>query len=89
MELPTKEQVDTYLKGASSCLFCASGNIEGTSVEVDSRSAFQKVHCTECGREWTDLYELSAVAVVPKNRNSWYSDEAEIVYEHEQEIVEK
>jgi hypothetical protein len=81
MELPTKEQVDDYLKSPSFCLFCQDGSVEGDSIEIHAAGATQKVHCTECGKQWTDFYELSAVGISadsPKT-NAWYSDETQFV----------
>ena len=88
MDLPTKEQVNKYLKSSSCCLFCEDGDIEGGSVEVDGAGANQHVHCAECGKEWTDHYELCAVGIASDHPkvDTWYSDEAETVYHHERVI---
>ena len=54
----TSEQ---YVKsGGLLCPCCGEKAIERDSmVEVDGDSAYQKVHCTECGQQWYDLYKLT------------------------------
>ena len=46
---------------ACECPFCGSGNIEGGPVEIDLGSAWQKVSCVDCEKEWSDLYTLTGV----------------------------
>lgn len=40
------------------CPFCGSPDIEGESVEIEGRQAFQHCTCVGCGRGWTDVYEI-------------------------------
>jgi len=61
----TKEEVDKYV-GVHGvyCPFedCGSRNIEGYgSFDMDANSAWQDIHCNDCGRSWTDEYSLTGV----------------------------
>lgn len=57
----TEEQKTAYLKNYGHCPFCRSDEIEGGFVEIDGNTAWQKVTCMECGRQWNDLYHLNDV----------------------------
>ena len=46
-------------KGGIVCPVCQSGDIEGSSVEIDAGGAWQNITCNECGSEWTDFYQLT------------------------------
>lgn len=43
------------------CPFCKSINIEGDSFDMDSCTAWQKVYCIDCNKEWKEIYTLSGV----------------------------
>ena len=58
----TRAQLDHYVQEAfAQCPFCGSAQIEGDSFQVDGGSAWQTVHCLECGEHWDDIYELSSI----------------------------
>jgi len=40
------------------CPYCRSANIVGHRTQTDSSSAWQKVTCSDCGKEWNDVYTL-------------------------------
>jgi hypothetical protein len=54
----TEEQKEAYLKDPHPCPFCQSFDIEAGLPEVEHGSAFQKVWCLKCQRQWNDLYKL-------------------------------
>lgn len=55
----TKERRSAYIRGKGiQCPFCGLNCIAGGSVEIDGGVATQGVSCTECNREWTDVYRL-------------------------------
>ena len=59
----TPTQARTYLlNGGTTCPFCDSPAIEGTELTVDEGVCTQGISCTECGRQWTDVYRLVGVA---------------------------
>ena len=59
----TKAYIDAQ---GTTCLNpkCNSVDFDAESVQVDCGSSFQEITCNECGSEWTDLYELTAVSSV-------------------------
>ena len=58
----TREQKDAYLKSnGSACPYCGSNEIEGGGLESDVGSCWNPVECLECGRCWTDIYELTDI----------------------------
>ena len=59
----TKEE---YINnGGNNCPCCGSGNL-GTedNVQVDSGSAWQKVHCNDCGAIWNDIWSLTGYEIL-------------------------
>lgn len=49
----------TYIKRKGlSCPFCGSSSIQGDFIEVEEGKAFQRMGCTECEKQWQDVYEL-------------------------------
>lgn len=56
-----QEQKEAYLKNPGKCPFCQSRDIDGGFVEIDGKSAWQKVSCNNCEKEWNDIYTLSDV----------------------------
>jgi len=69
---PTMEHKDAYLSdGGSYCPFCKDHDIVGSSIDIMSGSAFQHVHCSNCGAIWCDTYKLVDVNTVhpPKPEN--------------------
>jgi len=58
----TKKERNAYLKDTKGCCpFCKSNDIVGGPVEIGKNSAFQSVSCTDCGRDWQDIYTLTGV----------------------------
>ena len=60
----TEEQKKAYLKDSSKCPFCQSEQIEGGPVEIDGDTAWQKVSCLDCDKQWADIYRLADVEEV-------------------------
>jgi len=57
----TTEQKDQYLSNnGAMCPFCQSDNIEGDTLQSDG-DVWQNVRCLDCGREWQDIYTLTAI----------------------------
>jgi DNA-directed RNA polymerase subunit RPC12/RpoP len=46
------------------CPFCASSNIEGRQFDVQAGTAWQPMNCTDCGREWNDVYRLDTISEI-------------------------
>ena len=51
--------------GGCSCPFCGNSDVEGGFVEVDAGTAWQKVKCNGCGKEWHDVYNLDGYETIP------------------------
>ena len=64
----TEEQKAIYLKDPHCCPFCQSFDIEAALPEIDNGSAFQKVWCLKCQRQWYDLYKLVDVEAIVRGR---------------------
>jgi len=47
-----------YLARPGHCPWCDSDRIEGQSVDIDNRYAYQQVSCLKCAAAWIDAYEL-------------------------------
>lgn len=63
MRVVDDESAKRYVdSGGSRCLYCGSGDIGGSSVEIDMGGAFQCVRCARCGGEWRDYYRLAGVS---------------------------
>ena len=60
--LKTQEQ---YLKEVSKCpnKDCNSTDIDGGSITVEGRQAWQQVSCNECDTVWNDVYTLTSYEV--------------------------
>ena len=60
----TARKIEKYLKnGWSKCPSCKSVSIEGESVQIDGKGAWQDMSCIECGLLWTDIYVLARIEV--------------------------
>jgi transcription elongation factor Elf1 len=46
-------------EGGCRCPFCDSENLSQGFVEIDAQQATQEANCDDCGKEWTDTYQLS------------------------------
>jgi transposase-like protein len=58
----TPAMVREYIaSGGAHCPYCKSAEIESDHVEVDGDSAWARVSCQTCDREWQDSFVLSAV----------------------------
>lgn len=62
----TREQKRTYLKRSGThCPYCDDNQVEGVSgVEIDGGGAWQRVRCTNCHKEWLDVYTLTGIQEV-------------------------
>jgi len=47
-----------YTQDPSLCPFCNSDNVEAGYLETDGNSAWQRITCLDCRKEWNDLYDL-------------------------------
>lgn len=70
----SKMQIEMYIKGGGvHCPYCESENLSAGDTQIDEAGARQKVYCYECGKTWTDIYELKTieeiVSVVETARN--------------------
>jgi hypothetical protein len=55
-----EKRVQKYVNnGGNCCPQCEATDLEGTFVEVQSGSAYQRVSCNDCGAAWTDTYTLT------------------------------
>jgi hypothetical protein len=61
--ITTKDREEYVKEGGVNCLNCKDGYLEGGEVTVDSGSAWQNIHCIECGASWTDEYILKGVSL--------------------------
>jgi Zn ribbon nucleic-acid-binding protein len=59
--LTFKSKTDYVRAGGNHCPYCGSEDITGSHMEVDGRDAWQEVTCTNCGRDWRDVYRLADV----------------------------
>lgn len=54
--MTAREYADAH---GSLCPWCRSGNIEGVKgIEAEGPTAWQRIRCRDCGREWDDSYKL-------------------------------
>ena len=60
-KLTEKQKKDYIESGGNKCPNCKSDNIEGGPFNTESSEAWQKVWCTDCHEEWTDVYKLTEV----------------------------
>lgn len=64
-ELLTPEMVREYIDCRGTHYpFCRSSEIEAGTVEADGDSAWPRVTCEECGKEWQDVFYLGAVDII-------------------------
>ena len=55
----TQEQKKYYLDHQGTrCPFCKTDNITAESMQSDCDSAWCKVFCEECLKDWIDVYKL-------------------------------
>jgi len=52
---------EKYLKNPGNCPYCGSEDIVGESIEIEGATSKQKVSCSDCYKEWNDIYTLSDV----------------------------
>ncbi len=48
-----------YLADPSACPWCRGASKADAAPEVDDGVVTQEIDCTECGRRWCDLYQLT------------------------------
>lgn len=61
----TEEQINRYLTYAVNCPRCESDMIHGHSVETGEGRAEQLMHCSDCGFEWCDEYQITGIRQRP------------------------
>jgi len=60
-----QDKVKPYIqRGGVACPFCKSSNIEGRQFDVQAGTAWQPMSCTDCNREWNDVYRLDAISEI-------------------------
>jgi predicted Zn-ribbon and HTH transcriptional regulator len=60
-----QDKVKPYIQRRGvACPFCASSNIEGRQFDVQAGTAWQPMSCTDCGREWNDVYTLDTISEI-------------------------
>ena len=58
----TEEQKQEYINTSfTKCPFCKSDQTEGSSINIDSNSAWQKITCLHCDKQWNDIYTLTDI----------------------------
>ena len=55
------EHLRDHFAQPQNCPYCGCGDIEGDSVDIEAKLACQSVRCSGCGRQWQDVYQLSAI----------------------------
>ena len=55
------EYLRDHFAQPQNCPYCGCGDIEGDSVDIEAKLACQAVRCLSCGRQWQDVYQLSAI----------------------------
>ena len=60
-----QDKVTPYIqRGGVACPFCESNNIEGRQFDVQAGTAWQPMKCTDCNRQWNDVYRLDGVSEI-------------------------
>ena len=60
-----QDKVKPYIQRRGvACPFCASSNIEGRQFDVQAGTAWQPMNCTDCDREWNDVYTLDTISEI-------------------------
>ena len=62
------EQEYVYKQGAV-CPVCGSANLTVDNMDVDGAEGSQPVSCDDCGREWTDNYQLTGYCELTDGRS--------------------
>ena len=55
-----------YVEGEGKCPVCKSTQIEGDSIDIEGKHAYQSVGCNNCGASWVDEYALTGYAELEK-----------------------
>jgi len=53
-----KKQTDYFASGANVCPHCSSHEITGGQFDADGLQAWRKVSCDDCGKTWTELFDM-------------------------------
>lgn len=56
----TQTQAQFLAGGGGSCPVCGSGDIDGSSIDVNGDTCSQEITCSECEASWTENYTLSS-----------------------------
>ena len=59
LELNPQQKELYVLHDGTKCPYCESNEIEGSSMDVDGNTAWQKITCLGCDKEWNDIYTLT------------------------------
>jgi hypothetical protein len=59
--LTPAEQAEYVKSGYSECPYCGTFDISGRSIDIEANVAWQKVDCSICERDWTDVYFLGSI----------------------------
>jgi hypothetical protein len=59
--------LDYIACGGAHCPYCESREIESDRLEADSDSAWARVTCHDCGRDWQDVFFLDAIDEIAEN----------------------
>jgi len=55
------ELQEKYLKDPNHCPFCGYDGISADHIEADDTKAWRDVECPQCGKSWTEGFELYCV----------------------------
>jgi DNA-directed RNA polymerase subunit RPC12/RpoP len=68
----TPKVVSKYIEeGGVCCPYCGDSGIEGGPVEIMEGIAWQDIKCSECGKEWQDIYKLFAIDPQLGETSTW------------------
>jgi len=60
----TKEQEQKYIKNPTYCPYCNSRNLDAEVLHLDGNQAYTNVECSNCKKEWTEIYTLTHIEEV-------------------------
>jgi hypothetical protein len=59
--LTPAEQAEYVKYGWATCPYCKTDDISGGEIDIEANIAWQKVSCSVCDREWSDVFFLGSI----------------------------